>query len=103
MPILEEGKPVAILTDRDVALAISEFAGLASQTVDSIMTPGVVSVKLDDSLEDVCEVLRARGSGESWSSMPTAWYEALSAGPILRRSSRTGRWAGWSKTRSRTG
>ena len=101
VPILEEGKPVAILTDRDVALAISEFAGLASQTVDSIMTPGVVSVKLDDSLEDVCEVLRARGSGESWSSMPTAWYEALSAGPISRRSSRTGRWAGWSKTWSR--
>ena len=35
VPILEEGKPVAILTDRDVALAISEFPDLAGQTVGS--------------------------------------------------------------------
>jgi CBS domain-containing protein len=61
VPILEDGKPVAILTDRDVALAISESPGLARQTVDSIMTRGVVSVKLDEPLEEVCDVLRAQG------------------------------------------
>jgi CBS domain-containing protein len=61
VPILEDGKPVAILTDRDVALQISEFPGLTSQTVGTIMTPGVVSVKLDAGLEDVCDVLRAQG------------------------------------------
>ncbi len=61
VPILEDGKPVAILTDRDVALAISESPGLARQTVDSIMTRGVVSVKLDEPLEEICDVLRAQG------------------------------------------
>jgi CBS domain-containing protein len=61
VPILEDGKPVAILTDRDVALAISEFPGLTSQTVGTIMTAGVVSVKLDARLEEVCGVLRAQG------------------------------------------
>jgi CBS domain-containing protein len=61
VPILEDGKPVAILTDRDVALAISEFPDLTSRAVGSIMTPGVVSVKLHDRLHDVCGVLRAQG------------------------------------------
>jgi CBS domain-containing protein len=60
VPILEDGKPVSILTDRDVALAISEFPDLTSRTVGSIMTPGVVSVKLDDRLQDVCGVLGAQ-------------------------------------------
>ncbi len=61
VPILEEGKPVAILTDRDVALAISEFPDLATRAVSSIMTPGIVSVAADDRLEQVCDVLRAQG------------------------------------------
>jgi CBS domain-containing protein len=61
VPILEEGKPVAILTDRDVALALSEFPELSRQTVGSIMTPGIVSVAPEDRLDQVCEVLRAEG------------------------------------------
>jgi CBS domain-containing protein len=61
VPILEDGKPVAILTDRDVALAISEFPALTSQTVGSIMTAGIVAVGPDDGLEHVCEVLRSQG------------------------------------------
>jgi predicted transcriptional regulator len=58
VPILEEGKPVAILTDRDVALAISEFPDLANQPVGAIMSPGIVAVAPEDRLEDVCAVLR---------------------------------------------
>jgi CBS domain-containing protein len=61
VPILAEGKPVAILTDRDVALAIGEFPDLAHRPVSDIMMPGVVSVAPDDSLGDVCEVLRSQG------------------------------------------
>jgi CBS domain-containing protein len=61
VPILEEGKPVAILTDRDVALAISEFPDLANRPVSSIITPGIVSVAPDDRLEIVCDVLRKQG------------------------------------------
>jgi CBS domain-containing protein len=58
VPILEEGKPVAILTDRDVALALSEYPDLVARPVSLIMTPGIVAVALEDRLEDVCEVLR---------------------------------------------
>jgi predicted transcriptional regulator len=61
VPILEDGKPVAILTDRDVALAISQFPDLSSRPVSSIITPGIVSVAAEDRLERVCEVLRAQG------------------------------------------
>ena len=61
VPILAEGKPVAILTDRDVALALSQFPDLVSRPVGEIMVPGVVTVAPDDSLEQVCEVLRDKG------------------------------------------
>jgi CBS domain-containing protein len=61
VPILEEGRPVAVLTDRDVALAISEVPELAGQTVGAIMTTGIVSVAPEDPLDQVCGVLRARG------------------------------------------
>src|SRR5271155_5524461 len=57
VPILAEGKPVAILTDRDVALALSEFPDLVKRAVSDIMTPGIASVAPSDSLEQVCEVL----------------------------------------------
>src|SRR3984957_9290096 len=60
VPILDEGKPVAILTDRDVALALSEFPDLVNQSVGAIVSPGVVAVALDDRLEHVCEVLRTQ-------------------------------------------
>jgi CBS domain-containing protein len=57
VPILDEGKPVAILTDRDVALAISDFPDVANQTVGTIMTRGIVAVAPSDRLEDVCAIL----------------------------------------------
>jgi CBS domain-containing protein len=61
VPILAEGKPVAILTDRDVALAIGEFPDLVNRPVSDIIRPGVISVSPDDTLRDVCEVLRSQG------------------------------------------
>jgi CBS domain-containing protein len=61
VPILEEGKPVAILTDRDVALALPEYPDLVGRPVGAIMQPGIVAVSPDDTLGQVCEVLRAQG------------------------------------------
>jgi predicted transcriptional regulator len=58
VPILDEGKPVAILTDRDVALAVCEFPDVVNQPVGAIMSPGIVSVAPEDRLEDVCAILR---------------------------------------------
>ncbi len=60
VPILEEGKPVAILTDRDIALALAEFPDLVNQPVSEIMSPGVVTVSPEDNLGKVCEVLRTQ-------------------------------------------
>jgi CBS domain-containing protein len=61
VPILAEGKPIAILTDRDVALAIGEFPDLANRPVTDIAVSGIASVAPDDSLGEVCEVLRSQG------------------------------------------
>ncbi len=86
VPILAEGKPVAILTDRDVALALSEFPDLVSRPVSEIMTPGIVAVAPDDSLEQVCEVLRDQAVRRVWSSIPPDSCWASSVGPISRPS-----------------
>jgi CBS domain-containing protein len=58
VPILAEGRPVAILTDRDVALALPDHPDLVNRPVSEIMTLGIVAVAPDDSLGHVCEVLR---------------------------------------------
>jgi CBS domain-containing protein len=61
VPILSKGKPVAILTDRDVALASAEFPDLVDRPVSEILKPGVVSVDPGDSLGEVCDTLRRQG------------------------------------------
>ncbi len=61
VPILEEGRPVAVLTDRDVALAVADHADLGSRPVSEIAQPGIVAVAPEDTLGHVCEVLRTRG------------------------------------------
>jgi CBS domain-containing protein len=57
-PILEDGRPVAILTDRDIALALAEYPDLVDHPVSDIMQGGVVAVAPEDTLGHVCEVLR---------------------------------------------
>lgn len=48
VPVLDEGKLVGVLTDRDVALALAEHEDdLLALPVASITSPGVVSVSLD--------------------------------------------------------
>jgi CBS domain-containing protein len=60
VPILAESKVVAILTDRDVALAISEYPDLVKRPVTDIMTEGVVAVGPSDNLTTVCEALQTQ-------------------------------------------
>jgi CBS domain-containing protein len=56
VPILDEGKPVGLLTDRDVALALTEYGGdLTTLPVSRLMTSGVVSVTPGDSIEAISE------------------------------------------------
>jgi predicted transcriptional regulator len=60
VPILDEGKPVAILTDRDVALALCDTPDLVNQPVRAIMKPEIVAVRPADSLFQVCKILRTK-------------------------------------------
>lgn len=60
VPILQDGKPVAILTDRDVALALSEFPDLVHRPVSEVMAPGIVAVSPEHTLAQVCDILSAQ-------------------------------------------
>jgi CBS domain-containing protein len=52
VPIIEDGKPVGILTDRDVALALAEHQGrLPDLPVSTIMTQGVVAIAPETTVE----------------------------------------------------
>ncbi|HWE40290.1 MAG TPA: CBS domain-containing protein [Isosphaeraceae bacterium] len=54
VPVTEDGEPVGILTDRDVALALIDKGGeLIDLPVSDIMTRGVVSIRPDASLEEI--------------------------------------------------
>jgi len=56
VPVVDAGKAVGILTDRDVALAVAEHgANLPALPVGDIMTKGIVSVAPDDTLETIIE------------------------------------------------
>jgi CBS domain-containing protein len=54
VPIVEDGKPVGILTDRDVALALADHDDTLSRLpVGQIMSRGVVSVPPDASIDTI--------------------------------------------------
>ncbi len=56
VPVLKDGKPVGILTDRDVALALADHEeGLPSLPVSEIMSQGVVTVTPETPLETIVE------------------------------------------------
>jgi CBS domain-containing protein len=51
VPVVDEGRPVGIVTDRDVALALPDYPDLADRPVSDIMSRGVVEVLPDDPLD----------------------------------------------------
>jgi CBS domain-containing protein len=57
VPVLDDGKPVGVITDRDVALAVADYPDLSRQPVSAIMSHGVVTAKPDDSLASVIETI----------------------------------------------
>jgi CBS domain-containing protein len=61
VPILDAGKPIALLTDRDIALALAQYPDLATRPVSDITAAGVVSVEPGASLTEVCAKLSTQG------------------------------------------
>ncbi|MBV8269303.1 MAG: CBS domain-containing protein [Planctomycetaceae bacterium] len=62
VPIVEDGKPVGVLTDRDVALALADHDDTLSRLpVGQIMSRGVVSVPPDASIDIVIEQFGDQG------------------------------------------
>ena len=62
VPVLEDGKPIGVLTDRDVALALLDHGGrLSSMAVADIASRGVATVPPDAPLGAVIEAFGERG------------------------------------------
>ena len=61
VPVVEDGQPIGVLTDRDVALAVADYPDLASRSVADIMTKDVVSVGPDATLDELKEKFGAEG------------------------------------------
>lgn len=57
VPVLEDGKPVGVLTDRNVALAVADYDNLKDLPVSQLMSQGVVSVTPDATLGTILEKL----------------------------------------------
>jgi len=56
VPVLEDGKPVGVLTDRDVALALANYeSGLSALAVGQLMSRDVVSVPPDAPMATIIE------------------------------------------------
>src|SRR3954451_4394065 len=53
VPIVDAGKAVGILTDRDVALALTEYPDLAGRAVADIMSKDPITVSSDTTLDEI--------------------------------------------------
>lgn len=62
IPITDTGKPIGVLTDRDIALAIPAYdADLGRTPVGELMKKNVVTVDLDETLDVAMEKLGDHG------------------------------------------
>jgi len=56
VPIMQDGKAIGILTDRDVALALATYPDLATRPVTDVMSTNVVCIDQGASLDAVREL-----------------------------------------------
>jgi CBS domain-containing protein len=61
VPVVDGGRPIGILTDRDVALAVANSPDLGNRPVADFMSKDVISVAPDASLEEVGALFRQHG------------------------------------------
>ena len=69
VPVVDAGKPVGVLTDRDVALALADYKdSLAATAVGDVMTRDVVAVPSDAGSTPSSRRSPGEGCVASWSS-----------------------------------
>lgn len=56
VPVVEEGRPIGVVTDRDVALALGTYDDLVDRPVSDIMTTNLISVAPDAPLAEAIEL-----------------------------------------------
>ena len=55
VPVVEERKPIGVVTDRDVALALATFDNLIERPIEEIMTTNLISVAPSTPVAEVVE------------------------------------------------
>jgi len=62
VPVVDGGKPIGVLTDRDVALALADYKdALPAMIVGDLMKQGMATVPSDARLDVVCRTFAERG------------------------------------------
>ena len=61
VPVLDGGRPIGILTDRDVALAVANNPDLGNRPVADFMSKDVIAVAPDAPLEEVAALFSRHG------------------------------------------
>ncbi len=59
VPVVEEAKPIGVVTDRDVALALANTEDLVNRPVEEIMSTNLITVTVDTPLPQVIEIMRS--------------------------------------------
>ena len=62
VPVVDTGKPLGVVIDRDVALAVADNPDLAEQPVTEIMSKDVPSVAVDTPLDAVVQAMTTANS-----------------------------------------
>lgn len=62
VPVVEEGKPIGAVTDRDVALALAKFSNdLAERSVEEVMMESPVTVLTTATRDEITDAFRDAG------------------------------------------
>ncbi len=62
VPVVDEGKPVGMVTDRDVALAVADHPDVAAVPVSEIMSRNPASLSRDASVDEVVKTMVTEGA-----------------------------------------
>ena len=62
VPVVDAGKPVGVVVDRDVALAVADAPDLASRPVSEIMNKDWPTVPVDAHVDQALQTMSAAGS-----------------------------------------